>query len=68
MHHMRKKLLLALISTLLVFLILALAALVDLRRGIPLFGTGLPAVYENMIVILFCLLVSGRVLWEMHKV
>lgn len=64
---MKKKMLWALVSLLVLFGIISLVAFVNLQRGKGILDV-MPAHYENLIVIAFCVLSSFKVVWEMHKI
>ncbi|MBU0627722.1 MAG: hypothetical protein KKC75_00910 [Nanoarchaeota archaeon] len=60
-HHKRE--ILFLIGFLILFLIIFLIGFVDIKRGIPVFGIGLPVVVENMTVIILSFLAMVQVTW-----
>lgn len=64
---MRKKLLWALVSLLILFGIISLVSFLSLQKGKGILGV-MPYYYEDLIVIGFCVLSSAKVVWEMHKI
>lgn len=64
---MKKKMLWALISLLILFGIISLVAFVNMQKGRGILEI-MPYAYENLIVIAFCVLSSVKVVWEMHRV
>lgn len=63
---MRKKYLWALVSLLILFGIISLAAFISLQGRKGILGM-MPYYYEDLIVIGFCVLSSAKVVWEMHR-
>ena len=61
-HHKRE--LKFLIVFLVVFLLIFILALIDLKRGVPMFNLGLPYLIENWIVLLLSFLSIVRVFWN----
>jgi len=64
----RKKLLIGLMILLILFALIFILALVDLQRGVPLFGTGLRYDVENVTVIILSILSIVKVIHEIIKV
>lgn len=64
---MKKKLLWAMVSLLMVFGIISLVSFMNLKRGENIIGI-MPARFENIIVMGFCVLSSMKIVWEMHKI
>lgn len=63
---MKKKYIWALLSLLVLFGIISLVTFLDLKKREGIMGV-MPYYYEDIIVIVFCVLSSVRVVWEMHK-
>jgi len=61
-HHRRE--LKFLVGFLVVFLLIFILALIDLKRGVPMFNLGLPYLIENWIVLLLSFLSIVRVFWN----
>jgi uncharacterized RDD family membrane protein YckC len=62
LHHKRE--LKFLISFLIVFLFIFVLALINLKRGIPLFGLGLPNMLENWIILVLSILSLIKIFWN----
>lgn len=63
---MKRKFLFAMLSLLMLFGIISLVTFVNLQKGKGILDI-MPYYYEDLIVIIFCVLSSARVVWEMHK-
>lgn len=61
-HHKRE--LLFLIGFLILFFIISAIALLNLRRGIPVFGIGLPYLIEDGIIIILSIIATIKIIWH----
>ncbi|MBU0470998.1 MAG: hypothetical protein KKF65_00095 [Nanoarchaeota archaeon] len=53
---------------LILFALIFVLALVDLKRGVPIFGTGLSYDGEDVLVMILCILSMVKVIQEIIKV
>ncbi|MBW2988804.1 hypothetical protein KY358_00640 [Candidatus Woesearchaeota archaeon] len=61
-HHRRE--IAFLVSFLVMFFIIFAIALIDIRRGIPVFGIGIPYMAENITVLAISMIAMVKVLWH----
>ncbi|RJQ17005.1 hypothetical protein C4573_03005 [Candidatus Woesearchaeota archaeon] len=64
----RKRLLIGLMVLLVVFALFFLFSIIDLNRGIPLIGMGIPYMVENYLIIILSVLGMIKSLHELIKV
>lgn len=63
---MKKKVIWAFVSLIVLFGIISLVSFLNLKKGEGILGI-MPYYYEDMIVIVFCVLSSIKVIWEMWR-
>jgi len=69
----RKKLLITLMVLLAIFLLVFIAAILAINRGVALFSIGIPFAVENWLVIILSIIAMVRIVWEIilveeHKI
>ncbi|NQU99022.1 hypothetical protein HQ533_06190 [Candidatus Woesearchaeota archaeon] len=64
----KRKLLTGLMVLLVLFALIFVLALLDLKKGVPVFGTGLEYDVENVVVIILSLLSMMKVIQEIIRV
>lgn len=64
----KRRLILGLMALLIVFAIIFALALLDIRRGTPMFGSGLGFLAENAIIAVLCILAMIKVIAEVARV
>ncbi|MBC8495081.1 hypothetical protein H8D36_02930 [archaeon] len=64
----KRKLIAGLLALLVVFAIIFALALLDIRRGIPMFGSGLGFLAENAVIAVLCILAMIKVIAEIARV
>ncbi len=60
-HHKRE--MFFLIGFLIIFFVIFIIALLNLRRGVPVFGIGLPYLIEDIIILILSLIAIIKILW-----
>ena len=61
-HHKRE--VFFLIGFLIIFFVIFIIALMDLKRGLPVFGIGLSYFTEDAIILVLSLLAMAKVVWH----
>ncbi|MBW2974677.1 hypothetical protein KY366_03070 [Candidatus Woesearchaeota archaeon] len=61
-HHRRE--ISFLIFFLMIFLIIFVMALLDMRRGIPVFGIGLPYMIEDVTILVLSVIAMIKAVWH----
>jgi len=64
----RRRLLIGLMLLMLLFALIGVLAIIDFNKGIPLFGFGMPVVFENSIIFMLSLIGVIKSVHEIIKV